>query len=794
MLRQIQELKKLLSTNNNTIVLPSARAIRHEQLSIESQTLFLPNFITMNEFISKLCIVQDYKILDDDSRVLLLLEASNFEEFSSLKIQRNFFTFTKNSSYIFKFFEELSAEMYNISSLDTSDIYGDYEEHIAILQELYKRYKLLCDEKKVLDKIFLPSIYSFNESYVSNHKEINIHVDGHLTNFEFELLQKACEFSQITLFFTTSKFNTKMQAKFLELLELKLEVDFEYKISLNKKEVIEKIARIKNNNITCQSFSESILQVAFIKQKLYEFVKKGYKAEDIAIILPDENIAPKLKSFDDKSNFNFAMGESYRETQIYKALHSTTQALDQKSKENYARLQRVGDELFITLLPIYHKTHEEVDIIDFLTSYAESFSNKQELKIYKEELYNFKNLLQFMKGMSIKSLLTLFLQRLGTRSLDDVRGGKVTVMGVLETRSVEFDAVIIVDFSDSNVPKKSDKDMFLNTQIREIANLPTMGDRENLQKHYYDLLISRSKEVAISYVSSNDSTGSRFLKQLGIKEQKVHEELDYANILFDRQTAKEYQAKEIVQDYSFKDRKISATRLKTFLTCKRKYYYKYVEHLYGHEIPKDMPKEYEIGNVVHRALNNLYSKQNKYTELKTLQSDLYKELDSECGESELDKYLIAMQKRRLQKLCEVDLERFSDNWHVESCEQSFQREFAGVILIGQIDRVDKRKNEIHVLDYKTGSYPLYTKNNFTEATDFQLEFYYLLASGLGNVVGCGYYDLKEGKIVEEAFLQEKLAVLESNIKDLLNIEEVNFELCEDSKHCLFCEYKTICQR
>ena len=82
----------------------------------------------------------------------------------------------------------------------------------------------------------------------------------------------------------------------------------------------------------------------------------------------------------------------------------------------------------------------------------------------------------------------------------------------------------------------------------------------------------------------------------------------------------------------------------------------------------------------------------------------------------------------------------------------------------------------------------------TETTDFQLEFYYLLASGLGNVVGCGYYDLKESKIVKEVFLQEKLAVLESNIKDLLNQQEINFELCEDAKNCLFCDYKTICGR
>ncbi|MCK4874319.1 MAG: PD-(D/E)XK nuclease family protein, partial [Sulfurimonas sp.] len=224
--------------DTTTIVLPSARAIRHEQLSIQESTLFLPNFITMSEFISKLCVVKDFKTIDDDSRTLLLLEASDFNAFSKLQIQRNFFTFTKNSSYIFKFFEELSAEMYDINSLDTSDIYGEYEEHISILQELYRRYEILCNERNVLDKIFLPKLYSFNQSYASSHNSIELHVEGHLTNFELELLSKCCEFSDVNLVFTCTKFNTKMQSRFTEL-GLELEQDKRYKISLNAKEIRE---------------------------------------------------------------------------------------------------------------------------------------------------------------------------------------------------------------------------------------------------------------------------------------------------------------------------------------------------------------------------------------------------------------------------------------------------------------------------------------------------------------------------------------------------------------------------
>ncbi|PNV82663.1 MAG: PD-(D/E)XK nuclease family protein [Sulfurimonas sp.] len=774
-------------------VLPSARAIRQKLLHVEGFTLFLPNYITMSDFVSKLCMVKDFKTLDEDGRVLLLLEASDFKNFKNLQIQRNFFTFTKNSSYIFKFFEELSAEMYDIKDLATSDIYGEYEEHIAILQELYIRYELLCNERRVLDKIFLPKLYVFNDAYVKKYKNIELHVDGHLTNFELELLKKCCEFSSIDILFFATRFNTKMQKK-LSALGIELEEGYEYKISLNTNEILEKKEIAKNRNIRCESLSEPILQAAFVKKRIYDFVKKGYKAENIAVILPDEKFAKVLKSFDEKSNLNFAMGEPFSSTMIYEKLNSTCQFIEQDSKENEAKLERVGDELYMELRSIYHKKSSEADILEFLRKYKEIFSSKKELKIYEEELYGFKNILPFMRDMSIKSILSVFLQRLSSRTLDDVRGGKITVMGVLETRSVEFDAVVIVDFSDSNVPKRSDKDMFLNTSIREIANLPTMSDRENLQKHYYEMLINRSKEAAICFVKSSESSGSRFLKQLGIKEKNSYEELDYANILFERKTPHVKADEDIVLEYSFKDKKLSATKLKTFLTCKRKFYYRYVEHVNGHEIPKDMPREYEIGLDVHNALKELYSKKSSYESVEKLKKDLHVELDEACGSSELEKYLIAMQKRRMDVFCENEVKRFAKGWQVYRCEESMQTQFAGVTLEGVIDRIDKCANEIAVLDYKTGSYPLYTEKNFTEATDFQLEFYYLLAGGLGNVTECGYYDLKESKIVSEPFLKEKLSLLRSHVNDLLNIEDVNFNKCEDVKNCLFCDYRVMCGR
>jgi len=786
-----------MTKSNNltkTIVLPTARAIRHKQLNTLQETLFLPNYITMGDFISKLTIVKDFKSLYDDTRILLLLEASDFKEFSSLQIERNFFTFTKNSSYIFKFFEELSAELYEIKNLMDADIYAEYEEHITILQKLYENYKQICFEKKVLDKIFLPELYEFNKNYVKNLKDIRLHVDGYLTNFELQLLEECCQYATIKLFFKTTKFNTKIMTKLNEL-GFELKDGFEYELDFNNKKILDmKKSRGVVKNVKCESFTQELLQVAFVKQKVYGFIQKGYKPENIAVILPNEHIAEKLKSFDEKINFNFAMGSSFSNTLFYKKLDATCSFIEQKTKENEARFYRVGDEFYSQLFEIYYKNIDEVELFVFLDSLKEFIRDKNELNIYEKELYKFSKIAHFFDGMNVKSVIKMFLQRLATVSIDDVRGGKITVMGVLETRSVAFDGVVIVDFDDNNVPKKSQKDMFLNTQLRQNAKLPTMADRQNLQKHYYQLLIENSKEVCIAYVDSKESSPSRFLKQLHIETKNLHKESDYANILFTPSFVERQREDDVVVSYNFKDVYLSSSRLEIYLTCKRKYYYKYVKKISSHDIPTDMPKEYEVGNMVHLALKNLYTKQDVFLDVKELKSKLFKELDSVCKDSEMDKFLISLQKKKLEKFCEYEVERFEDGWKVLECEKNLTTPFYGLTITGQIDRIDIKENKLKVLDYKTGKYELYSPKTYQNATNFQLEFYYLLARELGEDVECAFYDLKDIKIADETMLKDKLEILTSHVKDLLQVEEFETLQCEDVKFCRNCEYKIMCGR
>jgi RecB family exonuclease len=778
---------------NVTYVLPSSRAIRDLHSQSKAQSLFLPNAITMSEFLTKLCIVKDYHYVDDDTRTLLLLQAANFAKFQDLQIERNFFTFTKNSSYIFKFFEELSAELYDLDMLDMYDIYAEYEEHIMILKQLYKNYNALCEDKKIVDKISLRNLYSINREYLQENPVIEIFIAGHLTNFELKLLEEATQYSQVYLHFQTTQFNEKMYTK-LVALGFELQNNQNYKLLLNTKKVITSKPLVMQTKISCESLSEPLLQVAFVNKRVYDFVQKGYDPNRIALIVPDEKFASLLRTFDSLGNYNFAMGISYGLSEIYQQLNAAMQFLEVDSKENASRLQRVGRTIYDVISSHYYKNVDEVAIVELLESFESLIESKVERKIYKEELFSFERVAKYMQEMSVKSLLHLFMQRLSQRTVDDVRGGKITVMGVLESRCVTFDAVIIVDFSDANVPRKSDKDMFLNSAIREMANLPTMQDREALQKHYYQMLLHSAKEVAICYSSAASSSASLFLKQMHIEVHNIYKENDYASLLFTPSVLHAMNEEEIVLDYSFKNQKLSATKLKTFLNCKRKYYYKYICSISQHVIPKDMPQEWEIGVAIHAALRDIYRVKNKYESYEALKKDVDKALDSITKKNELEKYLLSLYKKKLQEFCVLEIERFSDGWHVMSCEENFSREFAGIEIVGQIDRVDARGDELLVLDYKTGSYQLYTEKNLHDATDFQLEFYYLLAGQEGKKVTCAYYDLKDIKVVPEAFLAEKLSILESNIKDMLMQESFTFAKCEDLKTCMYCEYAIMCQR
>jgi len=773
-------------------ILPTSRSIRSAILKDQDHNGFLPSYITMSEFLQRALVVDGFVRVDDDTRTLLLLEASDFKSFSTLKIERNFFTFTQNSSYIFRFFEELSGELVDINALSLADTYGDYEEHIEILQELFLRYERLCEEKKILDPIFLSKNYRLNKDYIQSQGEILLVVEGYLTNFELQVLQECSEISPLKLRFYANEFNVKMQEKLkalgIEIVENKNQI-----INLSTKTVEGSSPVRSKAMITCESFSQRLLQIAFVKQKVQEFIDQGIDAEKIVVVLPNENFAEHLKRFDEKCNFNFAMGESLRTSDFLQTLEGVIQYLDNKTVQNRSRLNRVGVNLSEGLQGSYKASMQDLDFNGLLAPFVEVEQNKAVLKIIEEEMFYFHKLLPILQESSFKSALHLFINRLKNRSTDDVRGGKITVMGVLETRSVTYEGVIVVDFNEGTVPRKSEKDLFLNSSTRIKAGLPGASDRESLQKLYYNNLFLRASQVAISYVASVDSVPSRFLTQLGIHTQNSHDESQWADVLFKKHHRQECAEGKIEQAYDFTEHNLSATGLKSFLACKRRFYHRYIDGLSEHQIEQDLPQEHEIGTALHNALQDVYEKKNRFSDKDELKKEIATALKENSAGTVLDKYLQKMWLKRLDAFIENEVERFKEV-EVMACEKSLSKEVCGIRLNGNIDRIDRTPEGLEVLDYKSGSYPTYTARTLGRATDFQLEFYYLLAQNEGEIKSCGYYDLKSGKIITEDLLEQKLELLYAHLQELTETKVFDFEKTEELKECTYCPYTELCGR
>jgi len=774
------------------IVLPTARAVSARLLLQKDIDSLLEQHITIGELFSRLIGLNGKRLAQSNERIVLMQRASEFSGFEKLQIERNFFTFMKNSEYVFRFFEELGGEERTINDLLDADTYAEYEEHLLILGQLRENYLKECNAHNLSDKMFLSEHYSLNEAYAKSLKEVKITIEGYLTRFELRILQELSTYSTLLVEFYARDNNFKMQEAF-EALGFKLSSGYDYILNLTTKEVVSSVEVDTNSNITLYSFGERIAQVGFVKKMIYDFVNSGIEPQNIAIIVPDEGFAEILSSFDELKNINLAMGHSLNKSAYVRMLDAIRLVLSEQSLANKARAKEHAQELEL-LRPLWNKKVEIDEFVNVCKELVEVEKRVTTKEMLLQSLYNFEKLKTVLKSATFKELMQMFLNELNSKSLDDVGGGHITVMGVLESRAMQYDGVIVLDFNDTFVPRLSTKEMFLNTQVRHFSGLPNQSDRNALQKYYFERLFEQAKKVAISYVKDEQSSPSRFIYDMKIdKRAKIVQE-NYLNLLFTPHEKRHRVQEQIIEKFNFKNHSLSATSLKTFLTCKRKFYHRYVQKLKGHKIETPLPDESEVGIWLHDALKNLYNKKDSYTNKDELKSDFIKELDLLLGKTQMHKYLRDLWLQRLEPFFMLEIERFSKNTRVVECETSMNRKVHGIELYGIIDRIDKTDSGYELLDYKSGNFTLYTERTIENATDFQLQFYFLLASQKYSINSAGFYSLKDSNITTEVMMDEKLQMLDEILRTLSEQNEINFEKCESIAPCRFCDYVYLCDR
>ncbi|MBU1669383.1 PD-(D/E)XK nuclease family protein [bacterium] len=764
-------------------IYPTSRAIRNMREQQKEHNALLPTLMRIDDFERRAILLPNLVMVDPLQRTLLLQEAARFDAFDGLKINRDLVRFFTKSDAIFKFFEELSHEEVSFDDLVEGDAYVEFSEHIEILEQLLTKYKHLLASKGLTDRVFIPKSYRLNRGFVEGYDEFELHLEGYMSYFELGLIAQVAEHRPFIIHMQTSKFNKKVQERFLEM-GIELDNDAFVSFDLHTKMVCSSLKDEEKIEASVYAVEERLAQIPLLLESVQQMVNSGIPPEEIVVLLPDENFKESVRLYDKLNNFNFAMGFDYNKTKSYKrfeAIYNHWQSFSDETqfllKKYNIEQERVGE-----MNPL-----KEVNVETFFTL-MEPFDLDTKRAVVEEALTQFKSIFS-SELMSLKSWLFLWLKRLGQLSLDDVRGGKVTVMGALETRGVAFKGVVVVDFNDGIVPSIPAKDSFLNSSLRKFAKLPTKNDREALQKQLYKRILEQAETATIIYSRSNNKAPASYLYELGLGLGEYV--MPGLELLYDEPNMVIEQIDPIIEKFDARTITWSASRLKTFLTCKRKYYYHYEEQLKAKE-----DEELNEGAFLHMLLDHLFREHNFYKSAEEMKSNIDRLLDQllETSSPKIA-YLKLLWKAKLMKFIEQQIVHFKAGWRVVEREKEIIGSIGGINFKGRIDRIDQDVAGTMVIDYKSGSITEANRiNNLEKLTDFQMSIYFELLKDNYKGLNLAFIEIFNGKMSEITELEEKTERLHETIGALKSMNRIVAERCEDVSRCTYCDYTLLCER
>ena len=187
----------------------------------------------------------------------------------------------------------------------------------------------------------------------------------------------------------------------------------------------------------------------------------------------------------------------------------------------------------------------------------------------------------------------------------------VQIMGVLETRNIDFDNVLLLSCNEGNMPKGVNDSSFIPYSIRKAHGLTTIDNKVAIYSYYFHRLLQRAGDITIAYNNSTDNghTGemSRFMLQLLVESgQKIdHYSLTAKNQptpLMPKAIEKDEAALSKLEEMS----RLSPSAINTYIRCKLAFYYQYVAHIKEPDSDPETIDNRMFGNIFHRAAYLIY--------------------------------------------------------------------------------------------------------------------------------------------------------------------------------------------
>ncbi|NNK72322.1 MAG: PD-(D/E)XK nuclease family protein, partial [Flavobacteriaceae bacterium] len=378
-----------------------------------------------------------------------------------------------------------------------------------------------------------------------------------------------------------------------------------------------------------------------------------------------------------------------------------------------------------------------LDLIHMIKSFYDE--DKEHNKLPLEFLYRFYQLFNSIKILmkdfpfidSVKALQSLYRDQLNKEALnfqgEPLQG--LQIMGMLESRTLDFETVIITSVNEGILPSGQSAQSFIPYDLKKEYGLPTSREKDAVYAYHFYRLIQRAKTVYLLYNTEPDVLNggemSRFITQLEVDGfHDVRHEIIQPKLpqLFEHEKLVKKGPEIISKIKSLYEYGISPSALLQYVRNPIDFYAKYIVGIEEAEQVEEIVAANTLGTVIHETLRELYKPfLDKVLTIKGLEDakikssklilhqfkTYYKEGDLKRGKNLI---ILEIAKQYVSKLIDQDKLSIEAGNKIKllgveksiKCSVRIKGVPFKINLKGQIDRIDDFNGTTRVIDYKTG--------------------------------------------------------------------------------------------
>ncbi len=305
------------------------------------------------------------------------------------------------------------------------------------------------------------------------------------------------------------------------------------------------------------------------------------------------------------------------------------------------------------------------------------------------------------------------------------------LMGVLETRVLDFDTVIITSMNEGKFPAGKSQNSFIPYDVKKELGLPTFKEKDAIYTFHFYHLLQRAKNVYLIYNTESEGMDggekSRFITQLQVEKKPLH---NLNNEIYSPYVP-EVASKDFVIEKTenvmkrlaeIADKGFSPSALTSYIRNPMQFYFQKILSIRDIEDVEENIALNTLGTIIHETLANLYKPLiGKVQTEEDIQLCISK-IDDEVavqfleiykkGEIKKGRNLLAFEvaKRHILNFLKLELKAVKNGESIQILflEKRFERVLESellpfpVLIGGSVDRIELRNNVVRIIDYKTG--------------------------------------------------------------------------------------------